>query len=721
MMKRTKKKSSDVAVAFGKPAKTSSASRALSHSQSAGTTSLKADTHAHPLAPSLLLRRAKLKANPDEARTSTEQQAQQQQQQPQSPVSKPSRLSTGSSSKAERSSSSRSGEVARQSSKSKLSADGTLCEYPQRGSSSTTKLTTLLLHALAPAVTQLPAFSLCIATWRRVSPLTCFFSRRLHRLSWTLKADSVGFRIDLPYTSIKSLAFSGPVRPSMAELAEGISEPLGLLRVDLEKQPQFYMETFRSADPVDEADATLVQNRWRQTEDFTEGNQGTHCLTHVLSGPFEPLRAAVEALRASDANIGDRLVMYDSMPTAGSTGGGSLEMGVDAAGASNSAAVPMATFDDAAAASTSSNAAASTDLGGPPPLLRQQDWQHHPHQPSFIGPVPSYGEAGASQFGYSTTGSSGGSHHREIHSSPLTASYELSYQHSHQQQHHQQQQQQQQHPHIMPYSHYATARPGTSDSAVGLIGGDDTFSSVRAQLGHHSAGGSLGFSPGPRYQQAQQQGQQQYHHAAGPHSVDLHSYGSAHDLHAQQQQHLQQQQHHPPSAPPTLASLWSTEEDTAPTAGSHVVPLTVSGDMLSASSHHHGFAPGPGSTSGGHSPLSISSNSRRPSAPTLLTGGHGHALGGTGSLETSPGPTSASSLNAALAFGSSQDPQRRASATSSGSGGGGGVWDRPPPMTLLAQRQAALQAAAQAHAQQQQQATLQHQAEQDSVMLHSPQ
>lgn len=297
-----------------------------------------------------------------------------------------------------------------------------------------------LFHSAA--ITQLPAFSLCIASWRRIAPLTCFFSRRLHRLSWTLKADSVGFRIDLPYTSIDSLAFSGPVRPSMAEQAEGISEPLGMLRVDLEKQPQFYMETFRSADPVDEADA--LQNRWRQTEDFTEGNAGTRCLTHVLSGPYDQLKEAVLALKGSDAAIAEKLVVYDAMPGATGEVSGSVPP-----------PLPMPRH--------------STDVAGPPPLLRQHDWQQSPHQPSF----------GANSYGF-PHGGAGAFVNSSTDPSPVTAPYELSFQHAGQ------------HGMSFPYDQAAAGQerttfwPATSDSSASLVG-DETFSSTHGHLGHANA------------------------------------------------------------------------------------------------------------------------------------------------------------------------------------------------------------------------------------------
>lgn len=197
------------------------------------------------------------------------------------------------------------------------------------------------------ALTPLPAFSLCIGTWRRVAPLTCFYSRRLRTLSWTLKADSVGFKIDVPVTSVRYLTFNGPVAPSMSELAEGIHQQLGLLKVELEKPPQFFMETFRSAEPLGEPEAP--KNLWRQCDDFTERQEGTYCPSHVLSGPFEALRAAVISLRESDPVMRERLGLYDSVTT-----------GIDASICVANAPVVQQGH--------------SREPLPPPPLLRQYSW-----------------------------------------------------------------------------------------------------------------------------------------------------------------------------------------------------------------------------------------------------------------------------------------------------------------------------------------------------------
>lgn len=157
------------------------------------------------------------------------------------------------------------------------------------------------------------AHSLTIGSWRRKEPLTCFFSRRLSTLSWTLISDSVGFRLDTPYTSIRDASFTGPCQPSMSELAEGVHAPLGVLRIHLVKPPQFFMETFRSAGPSDDHDTQRTM--WRQCQDFTQGQQGTVCPVHVLTGPYLELKKAITELKQSNAALGVRITMQDEAST----------------------------------------------------------------------------------------------------------------------------------------------------------------------------------------------------------------------------------------------------------------------------------------------------------------------------------------------------------------------------------------------------------------------
>ncbi|TKY85578.1 hypothetical protein EX895_005740 [Sporisorium graminicola] len=148
-----------------------------------------------------------------------------------------------------------------------------------------------------PSVTAIPTSALCIGTWRRVSPLICFFSRRLQSLTWYLTSESIGFKLEIPWTSIRSAYFDGPSNPSIAERAEGVRVPLGHFVIDLERPPTFFMEVFRSA-PVTAKNGVSEEPKvsWRQCEDFTEDHQAMTVSRHVLNGPYEELRSAVLAL-----------------------------------------------------------------------------------------------------------------------------------------------------------------------------------------------------------------------------------------------------------------------------------------------------------------------------------------------------------------------------------------------------------------------------------------
>ncbi|CDR99786.1 hypothetical protein, partial [Sporisorium scitamineum] len=161
-----------------------------------------------------------------------------------------------------------------------------------------------------PSVTAIPTSALCIGTWRRVSPLICFFSRRLQSLTWYLTSESIGFKLEIPWTSIRSAYFDGPSNPSIAERAEGVRVPLGHFVIDLERPPTFFMEVFRSA-PLTGKNGVAEEPKvsWRQCEDFTEDHQAMTVSRHVLNGPYEELRSAVQAL-AKCNDVLERLIKF---------------------------------------------------------------------------------------------------------------------------------------------------------------------------------------------------------------------------------------------------------------------------------------------------------------------------------------------------------------------------------------------------------------------------
>lgn len=159
-----------------------------------------------------------------------------------------------------------------------------------------------------PSVTAIPTSALCIGSWRRVSPLICFFSRRLQSMTWYLTSESIGFKLEIPWTSIRSAYFDGPSSPSVAERAEGVRVPLGHFVIDLERPPTFFMEVFRSA-PVKNGITEEPKVSWRQCEDFTEDHQAMNVSRHILNGPYEELRNAVQALAQCNDVLG-RLIEF---------------------------------------------------------------------------------------------------------------------------------------------------------------------------------------------------------------------------------------------------------------------------------------------------------------------------------------------------------------------------------------------------------------------------
>lgn len=153
----------------------------------------------------------------------------------------------------------------------------------------------------AESVTVLPAYSLCVGSWRRVGFIICFFSRRLQNLTWYLQSESVGYKLEMPWSSVRSITFDGPFAPTVPEESEGVTGWIGHLALRFERSPTFFMEVFRSSGSALSAaeDAPGGQKRttaWRQCADFTEGQQATSVMTHVIAGPYHELRAAVESL-----------------------------------------------------------------------------------------------------------------------------------------------------------------------------------------------------------------------------------------------------------------------------------------------------------------------------------------------------------------------------------------------------------------------------------------
>jgi hypothetical protein len=166
-------------------------------------------------------------------------------------------------------------------------------------------------------VLQLPVSSLCIGGWRRIAPLICIFSRRNQTFSWFLQSESVCFKLECPRTSVKRITFSGPRDPTMHEFTEGVHTAVGMLAVELDRPPQFYMEVFRSggagSNSNDDGEERQLQKAsWRQCVDFTEDKQATSELTHYVNGPYETLRNAALELKQSKGSLAQLVEMLDA-------------------------------------------------------------------------------------------------------------------------------------------------------------------------------------------------------------------------------------------------------------------------------------------------------------------------------------------------------------------------------------------------------------------------
>lgn len=120
------------------------------------------------------------------------------------------------------------------------------------------------------AITHLTCKSLSIGSWRRIGQsamdLLVFYSPAKSCITYYINADSSGFKIEYPFSFIKSITLdSGDVSNN----AEGASQSGGLT-VELTRPPLFSMDPGSGG--------------FFQCRDFTEGQQASQILTHRLGG-----------------------------------------------------------------------------------------------------------------------------------------------------------------------------------------------------------------------------------------------------------------------------------------------------------------------------------------------------------------------------------------------------------------------------------------------------
>ncbi|KAF1982455.1 hypothetical protein K402DRAFT_340428 [Aulographum hederae CBS 113979] len=113
--------------------------------------------------------------------------------------------------------------------------------------------------------------SLSIGSWRRIGQsamdLVIFYSPEKCCVTYYINNDSAGYKIEYPFSAIKSIALHNP---EMVNNAEGATQQGGLF-VELNRPPLFYMDSSGSGG-------------FFQCGDFTEDQQASQVLIHHLGG-----------------------------------------------------------------------------------------------------------------------------------------------------------------------------------------------------------------------------------------------------------------------------------------------------------------------------------------------------------------------------------------------------------------------------------------------------
>lgn len=131
--------------------------------------------------------------------------------------------------------------------------------------------------------------SLSIGTWRRVGQsqmdLIIFYSPEKACVTYYINNDSAGYKIEYPFAWIKNINL---VQGDMSTQAEGASQQLGSLVVELNRPPKFYMDSSGSGG-------------FYECSDFTEDQQASRVMVHQLGGPSKILTAQLAKLVSLDA------------------------------------------------------------------------------------------------------------------------------------------------------------------------------------------------------------------------------------------------------------------------------------------------------------------------------------------------------------------------------------------------------------------------------------
>ncbi|KAF2156936.1 hypothetical protein K461DRAFT_220665 [Myriangium duriaei CBS 260.36] len=126
--------------------------------------------------------------------------------------------------------------------------------------------------------------SLCIGSWRRVGQsqmdLIVFYSPEKACVTYYINNDSAGYKIEYPFGWIKNINL---VQGDMNTAAEGASQQMGSLVVELNRPPKFYMDGSGGGG-------------FYECSDFTEDQQASRVMVHQLGGPSKILSGQLAKL-----------------------------------------------------------------------------------------------------------------------------------------------------------------------------------------------------------------------------------------------------------------------------------------------------------------------------------------------------------------------------------------------------------------------------------------
>lgn len=115
--------------------------------------------------------------------------------------------------------------------------------------------------------------------------LIIFYSPEKACVTYYINNDSAGYKIEYPFASIKNINL---LQGDVTSAAEGASQRLGALVVELTQPPKFYMDNSGSGG-------------FYECGDFTEDQQASQVLVHHLGGPSKVLSGQLAKLISLDA------------------------------------------------------------------------------------------------------------------------------------------------------------------------------------------------------------------------------------------------------------------------------------------------------------------------------------------------------------------------------------------------------------------------------------